>query len=248
MKRLLVGAGILGLLGYAFYRGTRPAFYKTLVAPPAGGSDKYQRMSVEVPEGEGPWFPDKLSKPENGLREPGKRYMARIHSYESTGGGNAIVEGYWKGDASSNKVAGKLHVDRVIDAQVKRPTVPFDLLVPPSSGSLDNDYLETTRWASMHATSVGESPRVGRKPKVGSTVRYAMRERNPLGVAVIVLAGKVLREDSPYWPKDEGEPDEERVLVSADDIARSVRGGGQISLPAAFVIPVENLIEESPLA
>ena len=247
MKTLhILGGGLLaGLVGYVFYKGTRPVLYKTLTVPSA---EKFSRMSVEVPESTGPWFPDKLLTPENGLREVGKRYMARIHTYESGGGGNAIVEGYWKGDASSNKVAGKLYVDRVIDAQVKRPTVPFELLVPPSTRSIDNDFLETTRWSSMHPTSVGESARLGKKPKVGTEVRYAMRERNPLGNAVIVLSGKVLREDSAYWPKDEGEPDSERVLVSADDIMRSVRGGGQISLPAAFVIPVENLIEESPLA
>jgi hypothetical protein len=35
--------------------------------------------------------------------------------------------------------------------------------------------------------------------------------------------------------------------VGVDDIVRSVRGGGEIALPSAFVIPVDNLIEESPL-
>lgn len=166
-----------------------------------------------------------------------------------TGGmATAVVEGYWKGDESTNRLPGTLRVDRVIRATERRPIVPFDLTVPPSATTLNNDYLETTRWQSLHATSVGESPREGKKPKVGATVRYAMRERNSLGNAVIVLEGKVLNEASAYWPKDEGEPDASRVLVGADEIVKSLRGGGEISLPSAFVVPVDNLIGESSFA
>lgn len=240
-----VGAGI-AVFGYAIRKGMESVRYKTIAAP---SNASFERMSIELPESTGPWFPDRLPKPDNGLREAGRRYMARVTCHAASGpDGDAIVEGYWKGNESTNKIAGVLRVNRVISASGLRPALPFDLLVPPSKSSLDNDYLETVRWQSLHATGVSESPRYGKKPKVGTTVRYAMKERNSLGNAVVVLIGKVLNEASAYWPKDEGTPDDERVLVGVDDIVRSVRGGGEIALPSAFVIPVENLIEESPIA
>jgi hypothetical protein len=242
-KKLLLGAAAAGL-GYGIYRATRPYFLKTLTAPPPVDRGLGARGEALITRSAGPWSVYAMVEPENGLRVPGKRYMASIRS--RTDEADAIVEGTWKGDASTNRLAGALRVDRVVKGGKVQPKVPFELAIPASKTTLNNDYLQETRWRPLHPTSVGESPREGGRPKVDTVVRYALREGNPLGNLVVVLEGRVLDPTSSYWPEDEGEPDEGRVLVAADDIVRTVRGeGGEVRLPPAFVVAVEDLIAPS---
>lgn len=234
MIRWLLGALGLGGAGYLIYRGQKS---------PSSGPSIFARFNV-TPEGvsPGPWRANKLSgKTDNGLREKGQRYMVTI----STPGlmDDAVVEGLWTAEDSANNKPGVLKVDRLVyQIRGKAPPLPFKLEIPPSKRALENDYLEATRWEAAHPTSVSERAHAGGKPAPGTKIRYVMRERNTLGHAVVVLSGKVLADDSSYWPKDEGSPDDERVLVSADNIERAVRGGTNIGLPPAFVVPVDHLI------
>lgn len=240
-QKVLLGLAVGGA-GFAAYRVMYPPKYRVLAAPAAPGA----RMSLEVPSSAGPWRASRLydkakndfERKDNGLREKGKRYAVTVRSDK----GSADVEGYWKG-GSSNKVPGVLRVTRVLSATTVRPEVPFDLEVPASASSENSDYLETSRWGSIHASSVSEEAREGNKPKAGAPVMYAMRERNQLGNAVLVLKGKALADDSSYWPEDDVDPSSAVVLCTVDDVVRTVRGsGGDVPLPSVFVVPVENLI------
>lgn len=243
--KILSALGFGGAAAYAAHRWVKKRDEGTPneVIFPLG---KYTVFETEnVPPSSG-WKIDMLDKPHNGMREKGKRYMARISRL--AGGGSAVVEGTWRDEDSPNNVPLMLKIDRVVSIKgsafggtPEPPAVPFMLRVPESNHRLENDYLEGVRWESLHPSSVSAPARSTGKPKPGTVVRYAMRESNSLGDAVIVIEGQVMPDDSAYWPKNEGSPDSERVLVSAPDIVRTVRGRGSIALPPVFVVPVENL-------
>lgn len=230
---MLVAAG--AAVGYAVYR-KRSSGYRTFVLPEGYAGTFRGDIALD----KGPWSPMTLYKPLNNIREPGKRYMVRVYSH----GAEAWVEGFWRGETGNN--AGKLEVDRVVSADRVMPVVPFDLQVPKASNPIYDNYLEETKWSTLHPTAISEIPwgieEVGLRPKVSAPARFALREVNEHGNAVLFVQGKVLADDSPLWPKEEGSPDKDRVLLSVDKIVRAVRGQGEVSLPPAFVVPIEQLV------
>ncbi len=198
----------------------------------------------DAPTSPGPWSVESRTTPENGVPEIGKRYFVAL---SNSNGVWVRAEGVWQGPESNLK-PGTMKVDRVVEVQASygdkvQPTLPLTITVPASKLALFNNYVQRTVWEPIHPTSVGEVAYEGKKPKPGTKVVYAMRERAP-GVAVAVLSGSVLADDSKYWPEDEGAPDKDRVLVGVESLERAVRGGGDVPLPSAFVVPVDHLIVE----
>jgi hypothetical protein len=248
-------AAIATALGFGgFYALERKKLPK-LALPSFGGGSTFKRFQFspvgargstlsDAPTSAGPWRVETRTASENGVPEIGKRYFVSV---SNPNGVYVRAEGVWQGPESNLK-PGKLKIDRVVEVSAPygnkvQPSLPMEIAVPPSKLALFNDYMQRTVWESIHPTSVGETAYEGKKPKPGTKVVYAMRERAP-GVAVAVLSGKALAEDSKYWPEDEGTPDKDRVLVGVENLDRAVRGGGEIPLPSAFVVPVEHLIVE----
>lgn len=248
-------AAIATALGFGgFYALERKKLPK-LSLPLLGGGTTFKRFQFsaagprgstlsDAPTSPGPWRVETRVASENGVPEIGKRYFLTV---SNPNGVWVRAEGVWQGPESNLK-PGTLKIDRVIEVSAPygdkvQPSLPMEIAVPPSKLQLFNDYMQRTVWESIHPTSVGETAYSGKKPKPGTKAVYAMRERAP-GVAVAVLSGKVLADDSKYWPEDEGEPDNGRVLVAVENLDRAVRGGGQVPLPSAFVVPVDHLIVE----
>jgi len=246
MSALRKGAVTVGVgaLLYGLYRLARKPG-DTQVSRLTSPSGPLSFLRYDAGQGEytthaGPWRAAALPDTVNMAPRKGGRYMA----IATGAGGSVTLEGVLVTDANTNNVPLSLRVDRVVKVRSGSyvPKVPFTLSIPASENSIFAEYLDPTRWASIHATSVSESPREGSKPAPGKKVRFAMRERNQLGNSVVVIDGYAMSDGSKDWPKEAGEPDDEHVLVSTDSVVRAVRGDENVSLPPVFVVPVENLI------
>lgn len=232
---IAAGAGALGVLGYLFYRGTRPASAATSrlagTPLPGGTTDSPGFARFEVAPSGTKWRVIALSQPTNMMPAKGQRYMARVKS-EGMFLKDVVVEGTLEGTLA-NTLPMTLRVTRVVAAppDVQVPSVPFSLNLPPGDNINFHPYIEPTRWTSLHASSVSEDPNE-KIPPVGARVKYAMRESNPMGNAVVVIEGRVMSVDH----------DEEEIVVSADDVSRVIRGDRNVGLPGTFTIPMENLV------
>lgn len=254
-------ASLLGFGGYYLLDKSKKSstpFGSPEVATREGSAPLGARQSLvdeasKVPTSKGPWYAMASGLRSALVPQKGKRYLAKVTAmgyspvYWIT---EAVVEGTWTG-LEDNTKPGALRVGKVLSAKggpngkFFAPEVPFTLEIPPtfesSTGNTTNLYLVEDKWDVLHPTSVGESAYSDIKPPVGTFVLYAMKQREP-GDGVVVFSGRVVPDSSSYWPKDAGAPGKDRVLVSVDGIDRVVRGTKDVSMPSAFVIPVDHII------
>jgi len=165
------------------------------------------------------------------------------------GVGQGIVEVRYLGEVDGKR---RVEVARVLEWKdgastlygviegVAAPSKGSIYELPSKGDSIEDPYLEAIVWETMHPSSIGQKgfdpPKKKSDVKVGETVYFALREKNPLGRAVLATDGVV-------QAAEEGDYDDELRVWTTGSVLKKVRATEDLALPKIVFVEVGNLID-----